>query len=78
MREECSMATRQTRRARPKPQDSKKYAREDLAQLLAELRGSVQNRIGNNVRLGSDFGHAERQGLEQQLIRQLEKYLGER
>jgi hypothetical protein len=38
----------------------------------------VEERIRLNIRLGSDNGHAERQGAEQRLIRQMRRNLGER
>lgn len=54
------------------------YDTEDLIRLRDELRASVQKRIEVTVKKGSDFGHAERQAAEQQLIRSIEKHLEDR
>jgi hypothetical protein len=42
------------------------------------LQSSVQKRIEVTVQKGSDFGHAERQAAEQQLIKRIEKHLEDR
>jgi hypothetical protein len=56
--------------------DLGQYSKEELRQLLAELKASVQQRIQTNIQKGSDKAHAQRQANEQKLIRQIEKYLG--
>jgi hypothetical protein len=61
----------------PKVKDFRKYSKEELRILLNELRQSVQKRIAETTRLGSDKGHGRRQGAEQDLIKSLEKYLGQ-
>jgi hypothetical protein len=60
----------------PKPEDLKKYSREALQQLREQLQKSIPERIRKTTELGSDFGHAERQGDEQKLLQQLDKLLG--
>jgi RHS repeat-associated protein len=61
----------------PRAQDLKKILREDLQILSGELKTSVRTRIQKNKDLGHDKAHAERQGAEQRLIRQIDKYLGD-
>jgi RHS repeat-associated protein len=60
----------------PRVQDLGKYSKEELSILLKELRQSVQKRIEVTSKMGSDRGHGQRQGAEQDLIKSLEKYLG--
>jgi hypothetical protein len=59
----------------PKAKDLDKYSTDELRQLLAELRQSVQQRIRRTVALGPDRAHGQRQGAEQALIRQIERNL---
>ena len=59
----------------PEVEDFDRYAPEDLEKLSEELQQSVQERIQKTNDLGSDKAHGERQAQEQQLIRQIEKYL---
>jgi RHS repeat-associated protein len=61
----------------PRAEDLKKYPKEDLEALREELKVSVQTRIAKTDELGSDFGHAERQGAEQRLIKNIDKLLGD-
>jgi hypothetical protein len=60
----------------PKIKDLAKYSAEELKILLQDLKQSVQQRIRKNVELGFDKAHAQRQAAEQQLIIQIEKFLG--
>jgi len=60
----------------PSAKDLSRHSVDDLVILRDELRESIQRRIQVTVEKGSDFGHAERQGLEQQLLKSIEKYLG--
>jgi hypothetical protein len=62
----------------PQAKDLVLYDTEDLIQLRNELQASVQKRIEVTVKKGSDFGHAERQAAEQQLIRAIDKHLEDR
>jgi hypothetical protein len=61
----------------PKPQELSKYSKEELVILKKELQISVQTRIQKNIEFGSDLGHAQRQALERQLIKSIDKILGE-
>lgn len=54
------------------------YDADSLARLRDELKVSVQRRIEVTVQKGSDFGHAERQTAEQQLIKSIDMHLGNR
>jgi hypothetical protein len=60
----------------PRPEDFDKYTREELEQLLADAKQSVPERIRKTTLLGRDRAHGQRQAAEQQLITQLERYLG--
>ncbi|WP_437811151.1 RHS repeat-associated core domain-containing protein [Sorangium sp. So ce1078] len=62
----------------PQVKDLGRYGADDLIQLRNELQVSVQKRIEVTVKKGSDFGHAERQAAEQQLIRAINKHLEDR
>ena len=57
------------------PKDFSKYSPDELKQLNKELKQSVQQRIKKTSELGSDKGHGQRQGAEQDLIKSIEKYL---
>ncbi|MEK8019041.1 MAG: Hint domain-containing protein, partial [Candidatus Parabeggiatoa sp.] len=59
----------------PKPKDFDRYSREELEDLLDELRKSIETRIEVTVDKGRERNHGQRQGNEQKLIKQLEKYL---
>ncbi|HEW98754.1 MAG TPA: hypothetical protein ENF37_08990 [Beggiatoa sp.] len=59
----------------PKPKDFDRYSREELEDLLDELRKSIKTRIEVTDNKGRDMTHGQRQGNEQKLIKQLEKYL---
>ena len=61
----------------PETKDFPKYSKDDLRQLLKELKQSVQKRIEVTTKLGRDRAHGQRQGAEQDLIKSLEKFLGE-
>lgn len=61
----------------PKVQDFGKYSKDELRILLKELKQSVQKRIEVTSKMGRDRGHGQRQGAEQDLIKSLEKYLGQ-
>ncbi len=61
----------------PRVQDLGKYSKEELQILLKELRQSVQKRIEVTSKMGRDRGHGQRQGAEQDLIKSLEKHLGQ-
>ena len=60
----------------PKPQDFGRFAREDLMRLRDQLSTSVKTRIRLNSKL-PDKAHGQRQGAEQDLIKQLDKFLGD-
>jgi RHS repeat-associated protein len=60
----------------PSVKDLNRYDADSLVRLRDELKVSVQRRIEVTVQKGSDFGHAERQAAEQQLIKSIEKHLG--
>jgi len=62
----------------PRPQDLRNRSTEDLGHLLGDLRRSVQQRIRKNIELGSDPGHGQRQALEQDLIKSIERILSGR
>jgi len=53
------------------------FSKDELKILVQELKLSVQQRIKVTSRLGRDLTHGERQGAEQNLIKQIEKYLNE-
>jgi hypothetical protein len=55
-----------------------RYEVDELIQLRSDLQASVQKRIEVTVQKGSDFGHAERQTAEQQLIKAITKHLEDR
>lgn len=59
----------------PAPRDLARFPREDLQQLLDELVVSVRTRIALNATLGADPGHAQRQAIEQQMIKSISKIL---
>jgi len=59
----------------PRRPDFSKYSRDQLEQLLRELKKSVRERIRKNAELGRHKPHGQRQAAEQQLMKQLEKYL---
>jgi RHS repeat-associated protein len=59
----------------PKAKDFDRYSREDLEQLLDELKEGVQKRIEVTSDKGRERNHGQRQGKEQKLIKQLEKVL---
>ena len=61
----------------PRPQDLGKYPSDDLRKLQDELKQSVAERINKNAELGYDPAHGQRQAAEQQLIKSIEKYLGD-
>ncbi|SFC85377.1 hypothetical protein SAMN05421747_1392 [Parapedobacter composti] len=61
----------------PRVQDLGKYSKEELQIPLKELRQSVQKRIEVTSKMGRDRGHGQRQGAEQDLIKSLEKHLGQ-
>ncbi|MFC4874285.1 RHS repeat domain-containing protein [Negadavirga shengliensis] len=61
----------------PKVRDFGRYSIEELQILLKELRQSVQTRIKVTSKMGRDQAHGQRQGAEQDLIKSLEKYLGQ-
>jgi hypothetical protein len=61
----------------PKVKDLGKYSKEELRVLLEELKQSVQRRIEVTSKMGRDRAHGQRQGAEQDLIKSLEKYLGQ-
>jgi hypothetical protein len=61
----------------PKVADFGQYSKEELEILLKELKESVQKRIEVTSVIGRDRAHGQRQGAEQDLIKQLEKYLNE-
>ena len=60
----------------PKVKDLANYSREELRIFLQDLRQSVQKRIKVTSKLGRDRSHGQRQGAEQDLIKSIEKYLG--
>jgi len=59
-----------------KVKDFGKYSEDELQTLLGELKQSVQKRIEVTSKMGRDRAHGQRQGAEQDLIKSLEKYLG--
>ena len=59
-----------------KVKDFGKYSKDELQTLLGELKQSVQKRIEVTSRMGRDRAHGQRQGAEQDLIKSIEKYLG--
>jgi RHS repeat-associated protein len=59
----------------PKPLELGKYSRDDLTQLLGELKQGVKERIRLNAERGADPGHAARQREEQTLISRITKLL---
>ena len=62
----------------PKIKDLGRYSKSELKILLKELRQSVQQRIKVTSRKGRDRAHGQRQGAEQDLIKSIEKHLGNR
>ena len=62
----------------PDVMDLGRYDVDELIQLRDDLKLSVQKRIEVTVQKGSDFGHAQRQAAEQQLIKSIEKHLENR
>ncbi len=60
----------------PKVKDFGQYSKDELQILLGELKQSVQKRIEVTSKMGRDRAHGQRQGAEQDLIKSLEKYLG--
>lgn len=61
----------------PKVKDLANYSKEELQTLLGELKQSVKKRIKVTSKMGRDRAHGQRQGAEQDLIKSLEKYLGQ-
>lgn len=61
----------------PKVADFGKYSKDELRILLKELKQSVQKRIEVTSKMGKDRAHGQRQGAEQDLVKSLEKYLGQ-
>ena len=59
----------------PTPQELEYYDSEELEQFKDELIGSIEERIRKTIELGSDRGHGQRQGVEQDLVRSIEKVL---
>ncbi len=59
----------------PKQEDFGRFAREDLMRLRDQLSTSVKTRIRLNSKL-PDKAHGQRQGAEQDLIKQLDNFLG--
>ena len=62
----------------PPPEDLKNHSSEDLKALRDALSDSVQERIENAVDFGRDLPHGQRQGTEQQTIRNIDKILSDR
>lgn len=62
----------------PSASELENYSSEELEQLRDELQQSVEQRIRVTTQLGSDKPHGERQAAEQELIRQIDKYLGDK
>lgn len=60
----------------PTPADLKKYSPDDLEYFYGELAESVKMRIQKNIQYSYDRGHGQRQALEQQLLKVIEKILG--
>jgi hypothetical protein len=60
----------------PRVQDFGSYSPTALRDLAGELQQSVRTRIQRTVELGPDKAHGQRQSAEQQLIIQIEKFLG--
>mgnify|MGYP000540995720 CR=1 FL=1 len=61
--------------ALPRAEDLGRFSRDELRRLQNDLRQSVQERIRKTSELGPDRAHGQRQGAEQQLIIQIEKFL---
>jgi len=61
----------------PKPQDFGKYSKDELEQLLDEARRSAPERLREFIGKGRQGGHGDRLTQENELIRALERYLGE-
>jgi len=62
----------------PRVKDLAKYSKDELKILAKELKKSVQQRIRVTVKKGREKGHGQRQGAEQNLIKSIEKHLGDR
>ncbi len=60
----------------PRPKELKQYSNYELSKLRGKLKQSVQQRIKKNIEHGSHKPHGERQAAEQQLIKSIDKVLG--